>query len=199
MLYKLVSRLIGVCVFYAPASVGAFFMSVIGDGDFLINYDALSAYAGAVAAVISAIVAMRSAGIAAKALANTEKYQQETKENERKYGTIRAFGKLQTEVLDKLVLCTKKEIENVVENIDEKECKEAYNGYRALIAKCEHFAVAVNNGIYDYEVFKKLGGQHIMFLYEKVEPVIIKARKNCHNDSHYQAFEELYNRLKNEK
>ncbi|MBR4720710.1 MAG: DUF4760 domain-containing protein [Clostridia bacterium] len=146
--------------------------------------------------IITALAAAISAIIAAYALIQTKKYQKEIKERERKQATIDAYRKLQEDVLDKLVLCSKDEVKNVIENLDMHSCEEAYNDYRALIARCEHFAVGINVGIYDFEVFDKLGGLHIIYLYEKVKPMIMEVRKRIKTEVPYIEFEKLYKTLK---
>ena len=114
---------------------------------------------------------------------------------QKKCDTIEAFSNLQNEVLDKLASFTKNEITDTVENRFKPEYKEIYAGYRVLIARCEHFAVGINEKVYDFKVFDKLGGLHIIYLYKKIEPIIKASREVSKEEKPYEEFERLYNRL----
>ena len=111
--------------------------------------------------------------------------------------TINAFDYLQKEVLDPLILCSKKEVQAVVDEKDDiEEQYERYQLFKTQVAKCEHFAVGINSGTYDYDLFYKLGGVHMKFLYEKLKPIIDEARvTNKSNTVPYSEFEILYTKL----
>lgn len=121
----------------------------------------------------------------------------------RKQSTLDAFNNLQKDVLDDLVFVTKKNASLIVENIDQKECLEAYNSYRILIARLEHFAVGVNEGIYDFGVVNSLAGEHLIDLYNKVKPIIDHTNirnSNSKNDTkNYNEFVLLVKRLKEKR
>lgn len=146
---------------------------------------------------ISAIATTGATIIAAVELNRSRKSQEKTEDNNRKTATIEAFNILQNDVLDKLVFCKNHDVTNAVENKDNREFKQLYDNYRIQIARCEHFAVGVNNNIFDFDTVDKLGGVHLYYLYKKVEPVIESARENQSNSStpYYSQFEELKNRI----
>ena len=87
------------------------------------------------------------------------------------------------------------DIKIFVEDIDEKEVHEAYDACRALIARCEHFSVGVNSGVYDFETTYKLGGTHLIYLYQKFLPIIENVRNDSKSDLPYSEFEKLYQNL----
>ena len=49
--------------------------------------------------------------------------------------------------------------------------------------------------IYDFEVLYELSGEHLVFLYKKVKPIINYARKNCVNSIPFHEFEEMVNNV----
>ena len=144
----------------------------------------ISAFAGVVAAIIAAIELNRS-----------RKANEERAIRERNEATINAYNNLQNQVLDKLVLIRPDEVGMVIENIHTAEFKDAYNDYKALIARCEHFAVGINEHIYDFDVLYELSGEHFVYLYKKVKPIIMYARKNCTNSVPFHEFEEMIMKL----
>ncbi len=141
-----------------------------------------------------AIAACVSAAAAALTLGNSIKIQKQTADENRKNNSINAFNSLQDKVLDKMVSIAEDDIAAIVENKDDGgEVKEAYNGYRTLVARCEHFAVGVNSGVYDIDLVNDLGGKHLIYLYQKVLPVIDEAR--AHDDTAYKEFEKMITAL----
>lgn len=121
--------------------------------------------------------------------------------HQKKVDTINAYHQLQTDVLDKFALCDKKDVKIWLEHRDNKDVKNAYNDCRALMAKIEHFAVGVNNSVYDYKTMKKLSGVHLIYVYEKLEPIIKETRKYCkpNEKPYYSEFENMVNKLKQEQ
>ena len=115
--------------------------------------------------------------------------------HEKKKATIDAFNLLQSEVLDKFVCIKKEDAEMIVANLDDKKCKEAYDNYRALIARIEHFAIGVKENVYDFNVADELAGTHLIYLYKKIKPIIDKANKNEKTTKHYCNFVSLVDRL----
>ena len=148
--------------------------------------------------ILSAFSAAVSAIVAAVQLSKTRKAEEQRLSREKKKDTIDAFSKIQEEVLDKLASDSNQNVKLIVENFNQPKCKEAYDDYRVLIARLEHFSVAVNSGIYDFDVLDRLGGEHIAFLYKKVKPVIDKANSFSHDKKYYCEFTELAEKL-NEK
>ena len=149
-------------------------------------------------AVISAFAAAGSALFAGGQLLDTKRVEKQRLIHEKQKDTIDAFSKLQEEVLDKLASDSNQNVKLIVENFNQPKCKEAYDDYRVLIARLEHFSVAVNSGIYDFDVLDRLGGEHIAFLYKKVKPVIDKANSFSYDKKYYCEFTELAEKL-NEK
>lgn len=106
---------------------------------------------------------------------------------ERKEATLEAYNKLQSEALDTLNLYTRKNIAEIAENPRSPEYKEL----SSLLARCEHFSVGVNEGIYDKKVLKKLSGRYFISLFEKLEPMVLKKRSMGHQERYYESFETL--------
>lgn len=144
--------------------------------------------------VLAAVSACVSAIFAAVELHRSRKANEKSLVRERKEATIEAFNELQKDVLDFFVDTKPENYKTIVECIDNDDCKKAYNDTKALIARLEHFAVGINENIFDFEVFDKLGGIHIMYLYEKVLPVIRKAN-SAPGEEVYSEFTKLYERL----
>ena len=116
--------------------------------------------------------------------------------NEAKRATIEAFNKLQNEVLDKLVKVDIENAEIIAEARDDnEECRQAYNDYKALIARLEHFSVGIEQGAYDLEVVDKLAGEHLVYLLPKIEPIIDAANEHARTDKYYQSYVELVRQL----
>ena len=116
---------------------------------------------------------------------------------QRRQATIEAYARLQEDVLDKLADFKTKEAKQAAENcMETEEERQIYHGYKVLIARLEHFAVGIQENTYDFNTFYKLGGIHIKYLYEKVEPIIIEARSHT-NDGNipFAELEKLYHRI----
>ena len=146
--------------------------------------------------IISALISLVASVCAAVALVQSKKYNKCSLERQRKEATIHAYQILQEQVLDKLVIINKKEIYNVINYKDEsKEFHEIYNEYRTLIARCEHFAVGVNNDIYDFNILVELSGIHLVMLYKKLEPIIRCARSATYGKDAFKNFEILVKEL----
>ena len=118
-----------------------------------------------------------------------------TVRHEKRKATIDAFNLLQNEVLDKFVCIGKENAKLIVENLKDKKCKEAYDDQRALIARLEHFAVGVNQKIYNVDVVDELAGIHLIGLYVKIKPIIDEANKREQKTIHYRNFVELVKNL----
>lgn len=138
--------------------------------------------------IASTMVATLSAVISIVTYVNTSQF-------EKRKITIEAVNLLQNEVLDKFVAINKKNAKIIVENLDNEKCREAYNDYRTLIARVDHFAVAVNKRIYNLRIVNILVGKHIIYLYEKVIPIINEANKNEKSNRNYCNFEKLVKKL----
>lgn len=115
---------------------------------------------------------------------------------EKRKSTIEAIHLLQNEVLDKFVSIKKDNAVLIVENLNNEKCREAYNDYRALIARIEHFAEGVNSGIYDFKIVKNLLGRHFICLYDKVAPIINKTNENASDGLNYYNITNLIKKLK---
>jgi hypothetical protein len=144
---------------------------------------------------VSALATVAAAVFAALELRRSRKANENREVRERKEATINAYNILQNEVLDKLVSIKPQEVIDVVENIDCDEYRNIYSDYRALIARCEHFAVGINENIYDFEVLYELSGEHLIYLYKKVEPIILHSRKNRCKNIPFSDFEEMVIKL----
>ena len=147
-----------------------------------------------IATIITAIAAAASAIIAAVALRKTKQSQEQMAVDARRAATIIAFNRLQDEVLDKMVSYHPEDVRTLIEYKDD-QMREAYDDCRALIAKCEHFSVGVNSGVYDFDITNRLGGTHLIYLYGKIEPVIEEARSGAKEGIPFHEFEQLVDRL----
>ena len=114
---------------------------------------------------------------------------------EKRKVTIENFNILQNEVLDKFLCVNNKNAKTIITNIDNAQCKDAYNDYRALIARLEQFAVGVNKRIYDFKVVDIIAGNHLIYLYIKIKPIIDKANEREEKTVHYCNFVELVEKL----
>lgn len=114
---------------------------------------------------------------------------------EKRKTTIEYFNTLQNEVLDKLVSIETDNAVTIVENLDNEEIKKAFDDYRALIARLEHFAVGVNKKIYDYTVVDNVAGEHLVNLYEKIKPIIDKANEGEKKADRYSNYVKLVKKL----
>lgn len=114
---------------------------------------------------------------------------------EKRRTTIQAINRLQNEVLDKFINISKDNANIILENLDDPRCKEAYNDYRALIARLEHFAIGVNKHIYDFSIVNDLMGVHLISLYLKIAPIIAEANKKEKEMRYYCNFLRLVNNL----
>ena len=113
--------------------------------------------------------------------------------------TIEAFNVLQNEVLDILMFDENGNAKTIVENLHNSKCEMAYRDYKILIARLEHFAVGVNQKVYDFKVVNKLAGIHLICLYEKIKPIIDNANKYTSEILYYGEFVKLIERLKKQK
>ena len=144
--------------------------------------------------LLTACAALISALASFGALINSIRIQKQSAKENKQRVTIEAFNRLQDLVLDKMVSFNNFDACILVDDKDyESEVREAYDGCRTLIAKCEHFAVGVNNDVYDFDLVNSLGGMHLVYLYYKVLPIIENARQYA-KDS-YVEFEKLVKRL----
>ena len=110
---------------------------------------------------------------------------------DRKQATIEAYSKLQSEALDQLNQYTKKQVTDISETPQSHEYKEL----STLLARCDHFAVGVNAGIYDEKILFKLAGRYFVVLYDKLQPMVLKKRHLGHREQYYAEFETLAQRL----
>ena len=144
--------------------------------------------------LIIAIAAVVSATLAFASLVNTVIIQRKTAAENKKNNTIRAYNRLQDQVLDYMTKYPKEQVEILVDDMDyEPEIREAYDACRTLIARCEHFSVGVNSGVYDIDLVNDLGGKHLIYLYQKVLPIIDEARD--HDEEAYKEFERMVTAL----
>ena len=150
---------------------------------------------GDIMLTVSAVSAALSAIISLIALTVSINNQKKIKAEEKKQLTIEAFNQLQEQVLDKLASVDRENAELIVENrYKGNDFKQAYNDYKTLIARLEHFAIGVNEGVYDFDIVNKLAGEHLVFLYPKIEPIIDEANKSSADNKYYQEYRKLCNR-----
>ncbi|MBQ7036472.1 MAG: hypothetical protein IJN74_03165 [Clostridia bacterium] len=114
---------------------------------------------------------------------------------EKRKATVESFNILQNEVLDKFLCIKNENAKIIIANLDNVQCKDAYDGYRALLARLEQFAVGVNKRIYDFKVVDTIAGKHLIFLYKKIKPIIDKANEREEKVVHYCNFVTLVEKL----
>lgn len=114
---------------------------------------------------------------------------------ERKQATLDAFNELQAQVLDELAKYSPNAIRMIAEDRRKKDTKPKYNHLKTLIARIEHFAIGIEEKIYDFKTADKLAAEHLIYLYNKVSPIIQAARESAKGKNTYIHFEMLINRL----
>lgn len=104
-----------------------------------------------------------------------------------KQATLDAFNVLQAQVFDKLNAYRKADIIEISKDVHSTQYKEV----SGLLARCAHFAVGVNSGIYSKTIVRRLAGRYLIYLYDKLEPLIQKKRQVNTLERHYYEFEML--------
>ena len=128
------------------------------------------------------------------ALINSIRIQKQTAKENKQRLTIEAFNRLQDQVLDKMVSFNNCDACILLDDkYYDPKVKDAYDGCRTMIAKCEHFAVGVNNNVYDIDLVNSLGGMHLVYLYDNFLPIIENAR--LYDETSYIEFEKMVNKL----
>lgn len=110
---------------------------------------------------------------------------------EKREATLEAFNVLQEKVFDRLNHYRKYDIDEIADDVRSPD----YKDISGLLARCAHFAVGVNSGIYDFSTVRRLAGRYIISLYYKLEPLIEKKRKLNQSERHYEEFEQLAKKL----
>jgi len=134
------------------------------------------------------IISILAIGISAVSLIYSVVTHIRGAKREKKQATLDAFNILQEQVLDKLNQYRKSDIQRIATDIHSTEYKEL----SSLLARCEHFAVGVNTGIYDLKTVKRLARLYIVSVYEKMLPMVEKKRQISKVEKHYDDFEKLY-------
>lgn len=147
-------------------------------------FTAIAAISAAVSAIVSAVQVRR-----------TRSVQEQIANKTLVSSTIAAFNDLQEQVLDKMVSYKDGEVSTYVDSLDQKDVRDIYDACRVLLARCEHFAVGVNCGVYDFDTTYKLGGMHLVYLYKKFLPIIENVRNDAKSDLPYSEFEKLYEKM----
>ena len=107
------------------------------------------------------------------------------------------YTKKKKKKLDKLASVDKANAEAIVERRETNEaCRKAYNDYKTLIARLEHFAVGIEQGAFDLDMVDKLAGEHLIYLLPKIEPIIDAANEHVQTDKYYQSYVKLVERLR---
>ena len=150
---------------------------------------------GNILTLVSTVAAAISAIVSLVALILTIRTQNKLKQKQRKHITIEAFGILQNEVLDKLASVDKKNAQTIVDSLDNEECRRAYNDYKTLIARLDHFAVGIDKEVYDFDIVKELADEHLFYVYKKVKPIIDHANRVRNGQKRYSHFVDLVSRL----
>jgi len=100
---------------------------------------------------------------------------------EKRQATLDAFNLMQFQVFDRLNYYRKYDIDEIAEDIHSAD----YKDISGLLARCAHFAVGVNTGIYDFNTVRRLAGRYIIALYDKMLPMIEKKRTLNSSERHY--------------
>lgn len=112
--------------------------------------------------------------------------------HEKKKATLDAYNILQEQALDTINHYQTTDIKDISEDVKSQE----YKKISTILARIEHFCVGVNSRIYDKKTVKLLAGRYIIWLYERLEPMIMKKRKINTFDKHYSEFEKLVKELR---
>ena len=111
---------------------------------------------------------------------------------EKEQASLDAFNLLQSQVFDRLNYYRKYDIDEIAEDVHSAD----YKDISGLLARCAHFAVGVNTGIYDLKTVRRLAGRYIIALYDKMEPLIEKKRALNNSERHYRKFEILADKMR---
>ena len=106
-----------------------------------------------------------------------------------------AYDRLQNQALDKINTYSKKQITGISCNPKALEYKEI----SALLARCEHFAVGVNEKVYDIKTLRRLAKPYFIGVYDKLTPMIEKKRAINKSEIHYIELETMVEKLKKTK
>lgn len=118
----------------------------------------------------------------------------------RKEATIHAFDKLEeSEAILFLFKATKKEIDDLVKwktksnHPKEQNTKKAeeWEQLSKALPLIEHFAVGINNKIYDIDTLNSMAGNLIISTYSNCEELIKYKRKGWGKGKNYAEFEEM--------
>ena len=145
--------------------------------------------------ILAAVGTMASAIFAAYALVQTKKAADKSLIRERKEATIKAVNLMQNEVFDEMLKYKASDVKKASEDTSSAD----YKMFSTYLARCDHFAIGIEESIYDYAVLKKLAGGFIWPLYQKFVPLIEKKRAIAHNNTLYKSLEGLAEKLKSEK
>ncbi len=115
--------------------------------------------------------------------------------NTRYQATLNAYDRLQNQALDKLNTYSKKQITEI--SYDPKALE--YKEISALLARCEHFAVGVNEKVYDMKTLRRLAKPYFIGVYDKLTPMIDKKRTINKSEMHYIELETMVEKLKKTK
>lgn len=145
--------------------------------------------------IVTAVAAAASAFFAAYQLYRNRKENAQTLDRERKQATIEAYNVLQEQALDFLnTKYKKKKLEEIAQNHLNDEYREEYRIIGTKLARCEHFAVGVEEKAYDFETLYKLSGKHLWYLYQTFSPVIQEKQKT--EKAAYSSFQKLAHGIK---
>ena len=131
--------------------------------------------------IISVILSAIALALSVYTFASAAEYQ-------KKQNTIDAINQLQDQVFDTMNLYKSGDIATIAKDNKSEE----YKTISKYLARCNHFANAVDAGVYNRKLVAKLCGEYFYYLYKKFEPLIEKKRQGGHTQR-YIAFEKFAN------
>ena len=127
---------------------------------------------------ISTLAAAASAIFAAYELFKNRRASEKALKRERKQATIEAYNILQEQALDILnAKYSEKSVEEIAQNHRKEEFREEYKRIGTLLARCEHFAVGIEEETYDFDTLYRLSGKHLWYLSKRFSSVIREKQK----------------------
>jgi len=117
----------------------------------------------------------------------------------RKEATIHAFDQLEeNDSVVKLFFLPKSTLDGcVADKINNgQRVNKDWEEISLALSLVEHFAVGVNNSIYDIKILNSMAGNKMISLFSNCESVIHNKREGRDNQKNYAEFEKMINQLK---
>lgn len=116
----------------------------------------------------------------------------------RKEATINAFNQLEeNENIKKLFSSTKEQLDLYINN---KKCNisdtdREWEDISCALSLIEHFAVGINNKIYDYKILNAMAGNHITNIFYLCKEIIDFKKQGEGKENNYCEFSKMINKI----